>query len=65
MAEEIPHPFLIEPVLYVTGVPPDISDNELAQSFDTCLPVRPRLIRDDPDALCAGRVEFKSLDKGV
>lgn len=36
-----PNPFLKEPLLYVSGLDPNVTDKELASSvFAACLPVR-------------------------
>lgn len=40
------HPFLREPKLYVTGLSPQVTDADLAQAFEYCVPFRPIIIRD-------------------
>ena len=61
-----PHPLIVDPVLYITGIPPTVSDTEIAQAFEACLPVRPTIMRDGMGAEGGGygRIEFKYLASG-
>ena len=61
-----PHPFLVDPVLYITGVPLSVADTELAQAFGPCLPVRLQITRDGMgvDEGGHGTVEFKLFEAG-
>lgn len=43
-----PHPYLTEPRLYISGVVPEVSDADLARHFETCVPMRPNIMRNDP-----------------
>ena len=44
-----PHPYLHDPLLYITGIPAYITDEALAVTFLTCGPLRPKIQRE-PDA---------------
>jgi len=59
-----PHPYLHEPLLYITNLPPFVSDENLAMAFVSCGPFRPRIQRDGSPNLLSGTIEFKFLDKG-
>lgn len=58
-----PHPLIVEPVLYITGVPPLLAATDVAQAFETCLPVRPYIFGDG-DGGGHGRVEFRTREAG-
>ncbi|KIK68690.1 hypothetical protein GYMLUDRAFT_54276 [Collybiopsis luxurians FD-317 M1] len=58
-----PHPYLHEPLLYITNVPANVSDETLGMAFMTCAPFRPKIVRDTPSPMVAGTIEFKFLDK--
>ena len=60
-----PHPYLHEPLLYISGVPPRISDQDLAMAFATCAPLRPNISRDRSAELLSGTIEFRYIEKGV
>jgi hypothetical protein len=67
-AEPQPHPYLHEPLLYISSLPHYVTDENLAVGFTTCAPFRPRIIRDGTDGmtkLLSGTIEFKLLDKGA
>lgn len=64
-AEPQPHPYLHEPLLYISGLPPYTTDENLAVAFATCAPFRPRIARDDLTQPLSGKIEFKVLDKGL
>lgn len=59
-----PHPYLHEPLLYITNLPPYVSDENLAMAFVGCGPFRPKIQRDSTPNLLSGIIEFKFLDKG-
>jgi len=61
-----PHPYLHEPVLYITNVPLHIKDEQLAAAFVNCGPFRPKINRDHlmQPGLLSGTIEFKFLQKG-
>ncbi|KAI0266520.1 hypothetical protein BC834DRAFT_132691 [Gloeopeniophorella convolvens] len=63
VAEPQPHPYLHEPILYISGLPYYVSDENLAVAFSTCAPFRPRIARDDTTKPLSGVIEFKVLDK--
>lgn len=58
-----PHPYLHEPLLYITGLPPHIRDEDLAAAFQTCAPFRPQIPRDPSAKLLSGTIEFKFMEK--
>ncbi|KAH9833331.1 uncharacterized protein C8Q71DRAFT_775076 [Rhodofomes roseus] len=58
-----PHPYLHEPVLYITGLPPYVKDEDLAPAFQTCAPFRPNLQRDGSSKPLSGTIEFKYIEK--
>ncbi|KAH9975322.1 hypothetical protein BGW80DRAFT_1436531 [Lactifluus volemus] len=65
-AEPQPHPYLHEPLLYISSLPHYVTDENLAVAFTTCAPFRPHIIRDGIDGttkLLSGTIEFKLLDK--
>lgn len=61
--EPQPHPYLHEPVLYISGLPRYVTDENLAIAFSTCAPFRPRIARDDSNNPLSGTIEFKVLHK--
>jgi len=60
-----PHPYLHEPLLYISGLPHFVTDENLALAFTTCAPFRPRITRDGTTNPLSGIIEFRVLDKGV
>ncbi|KAF9477792.1 hypothetical protein BDN70DRAFT_810033 [Pholiota conissans] len=58
-----PHPYLHEPVLYITNLPSYVSDEKLALAFVTCAPFRPKIQRDGSSPFVSGVIEFKYLEK--
>ncbi|KAF8814980.1 hypothetical protein BYT27DRAFT_7318170 [Phlegmacium glaucopus] len=58
-----PHPYLHEPLLYITNIPPFVSDEMLALAFVSCGPFRPKIQRDGSPNLLSGIIEFKFLEK--
>ncbi|KAK0203475.1 hypothetical protein DFS33DRAFT_805219 [Desarmillaria ectypa] len=58
-----PHPYLHEPLLYISNLPPYVSDENLAIAFVTCGPFRPKIARDGSSSLLSGTIEFKFLEK--
>ncbi|KAF8962541.1 hypothetical protein BDZ97DRAFT_1920362 [Flammula alnicola] len=58
-----PHPYLHEPVLYITNLPPYVSDENLATAFVSCAPFRPKIQRDGSPNLLSGIIEFRFLEK--
>ncbi|KAF8885915.1 hypothetical protein CPB85DRAFT_1336790 [Mucidula mucida] len=57
------HPYLHEPLLYISNLPAYVTDENLAQAFVTCGPFRPKIVRDSGASVLAGTIEFKFLDK--
>jgi polyadenylate-binding protein len=64
MGEPQLHPYLHEPLLYITNLPPYVSDENLAVAFGICAPFRPNIVRDGSNRLLSGTIEFKYLEKG-
>ncbi|TFK26546.1 hypothetical protein FA15DRAFT_679488 [Coprinopsis marcescibilis] len=58
-----PHPYLHEPLLYITGLPSFVTDEMLALAFMYCGPFRPKIQRNTPSATLSGTIEFKFLEK--
>ncbi|OBZ67782.1 Polyadenylate-binding protein, cytoplasmic and nuclear [Grifola frondosa] len=58
-----PHPYLHEPVLYISGLPPYVRDEDLALAFQQCAPFRPIIPRDGSNRPLSGTIEFKYLEK--
>ena len=63
--EPQPHPYLHEPILYISNLPNYVTDENLAIAFSTCAPFRPRIDRVDTTKPLFGMIEFRVLDKGV
>ncbi|KZT65302.1 hypothetical protein DAEQUDRAFT_752640 [Daedalea quercina L-15889] len=58
-----PHPYLHEPLLYITGLPPSVKDEDLALALQNCAPFRPNIPRDGSNKLLSGTIEFKYIEK--
>lgn len=52
----LPHPYLVEPLLYVTGLAPEVSDMDLAKALEFCTPFRPNILRDGSGAPVNGEL---------
>lgn len=59
------HPYLHEPLLYISSLPPCVSDENLAVAFQACAPFRPNIARDGSNRPLSGTIEFKYLEKGA
>jgi polyadenylate-binding protein len=59
-----PHPYLHEPLLYISNLPPYVTDENLAMTFQPCAPFRPNIVRDGSNRPLSGTIEFKYLEKG-
>ncbi|KZV65745.1 hypothetical protein PENSPDRAFT_756207 [Peniophora sp. CONT] len=57
-----PHPYVHEPVLYISAVPPFVTDEKLALAFAPCAPFRPQIAREGPGPF-SGTIEFKFVEK--
>ncbi|KIM91560.1 hypothetical protein PILCRDRAFT_810843 [Piloderma croceum F 1598] len=57
------HPYLHEPLLYISSLPPYVSDENLAVAFQACAPFRPNIARDGSNRPLSGTIEFKYLEK--
>ncbi|KAN0131697.1 hypothetical protein V8E53_010539 [Lactarius tabidus] len=62
-SEPQPHPYLHEPILYISALPSYVTDENLAVAFTTCAPFRPRITRDGSKKPLSGTIEFKVLLK--
>ncbi|KAG1745279.1 hypothetical protein EDB19DRAFT_1693601 [Suillus lakei] len=62
---EVPqsHPYLHEPLLYISNLPPYVTDENLAMTFQPCAPFRPNIARDGSNRPLSGTIEFKYLEK--
>ncbi|KAF7360217.1 hypothetical protein MVEN_00750500 [Mycena venus] len=58
-----PHPILHEPLLYISNIPPYVSDENIALAFVSCGPFRPKIPRDGSNNPLNGTIEFKFLEK--
>ncbi|KIJ61840.1 hypothetical protein HYDPIDRAFT_115313 [Hydnomerulius pinastri MD-312] len=58
-----PHPYLHEPLLYISNLSPYVTDENLAITFQTCAPFRPNIPRDGSNRPLSGTIEFKYLEK--
>lgn len=63
--EPQPHPYVHEPLLYISSLPPYITDENLAVAFQACAPFRPNIARDGSPRPLQGTIEFKFLEKGA
>ena len=60
-----PHPYIHDPLLYISNLPPYVTDENLAITFQSCAPFRPNIPRDGTNRPLSGTIEFKFLEKGV
>ncbi|THH23188.1 hypothetical protein EUX98_g7989 [Antrodiella citrinella] len=58
-----PHPYLHDPLLYISGLPHFVRDEDLANAFQQCAPFRPNISREDATKPVSGTIEFKYLEK--
>ncbi|CAL1699509.1 unnamed protein product [Somion occarium] len=58
-----PHPYLHDPLLYISGIPPHVQDDQVAAAFTHCAPFRPNISREDTTVPLSGTIEFKYLEK--
>ena len=59
-----PHPYLNEPVLYISGLPSHVTDDQITSALSGCLPIRPNINRRCPDEELRGTIEFEDLYRG-
>lgn len=60
-----PHPYLHEPLLYISNIPPYVTDDEIALIFQPCAKFRLKINRDVSQPALSGTIEFQFLDRGV
>ncbi|BGP07590.1 hypothetical protein JCM10049v2_003428 [Rhodotorula toruloides] len=60
-----PHPVLSSPILYLSGLPSSVADEEIVEALKDCLRLRLFLQRDEqnPTVPMSGKIEFETLDK--
>jgi polyadenylate-binding protein len=58
------HPYLHDPILYISNLPPYVTDENLAITFQACAPFRPNIPRDGTNRPLSGTIEFKFFEKG-
>ncbi|KAI9567562.1 hypothetical protein HD554DRAFT_2023797 [Boletus coccyginus] len=58
-----PHPYIHDPLLYISNLPPYVTDENLAITFQSCAPFRPNIPRDGANRPLSGTIEFKFLEK--
>ncbi|KAG6865946.1 hypothetical protein C0991_010201 [Blastosporella zonata] len=58
-----PHPYLHEPLLYISNIPPYVTDENLAMAFVACGPFRPKIPRDGSSQILSGTIEFRYIEK--
>lgn len=58
-----PHPYLHEPVLYISGLPSYVTDDEIALVFQPCAKFRLKITREEPNLELCGTIEFQHLDR--
>ncbi|KAG6830032.1 hypothetical protein H0H87_009495 [Tephrocybe sp. NHM501043] len=58
-----PHPYLHEPLLHISNIPPFITDENLALAFVACGPFRPKIPRDGSNQVLSGTIEFRFIEK--
>ncbi|CAG7849946.1 SubName: Full=Related to protein mediates microtubule-dependent mRNA transport {ECO:0000313/EMBL:CCA67340.1} [Serendipita indica DSM 11827] len=63
MEEIPPHPYLTEPILYVSNLPAHITDEVIARTLEFCVPFRPRLVRDPASGTASGSIEFRTIER--
>ncbi|KAG8832796.1 hypothetical protein FRC17_000619 [Serendipita sp. 399] len=63
MEEVPPHPFLHDPILYVSNLPSHITDEVIARTLEFCVPFRPRLVRDPVTGKATGSIEFRTKER--
>ena len=59
-----PHPYLHEPILYISGLPSYVTDDEIAVVFQPCAKFRLKINREEPHQELCGTIEFQYLDRG-
>ena len=59
------HPYLHEPLLYISNLPSYVTDEVLAGTFQSCAPFRPNISRDGSNRPLNGTIEFKFLEMGT
>ncbi|KAF8439043.1 hypothetical protein L210DRAFT_2241444 [Boletus edulis BED1] len=57
------HPYIHDPILYISNLPPYVTDESLAITFQSCAPFRPNIPRDGINRPLSGTIEFKFLEK--
>ncbi|KAK2461225.1 hypothetical protein APHAL10511_006752 [Amanita phalloides] len=58
-----PHPYLREPILYITNIPHYVTEESIAMAFVNCGPFRPKILPDLSSNVITATVEFRFLEK--
>ncbi|PFH50621.1 hypothetical protein AMATHDRAFT_144718 [Amanita thiersii Skay4041] len=58
-----PHPYLTDPLVYITNIPHYVTDENIATALVSCAPLRPKIVRDPSSTVFSGVIEFKFLEK--
>lgn len=61
LPEDRPHPYLKDPLLYVSNLAPHVSEHDVARALEFCIPFRPNIPRDGSNRPLSGTIEFKEL----
>lgn len=56
----LPHPYLREPKLYISGLAPNVRKEDLADAFRFCVPYRPSLLQDESGRTLPGAQSYPS-----
>ncbi|KAJ3713234.1 hypothetical protein DFJ43DRAFT_47851 [Lentinula guzmanii] len=54
-----PHPYLHEPLLYITNLSANVTDETLGMAFMTCAPFRPKITRDSASPMVSGTIRVQ------
>jgi polyadenylate-binding protein len=65
MSETSAHPYLRDPLLYITNLPAHVTDADIARALEYCVPFRPTISRDGSGRPLDGTIEFKDFAKGM
>lgn len=59
-----PHPYIEKPLLFVSNLPPFVSDFDLAKALAEVSPFKPNLQRDGSGNPVFGEILFRFVDTG-
>ncbi|GJJ14849.1 hypothetical protein Clacol_009117 [Clathrus columnatus] len=55
------HPYLKEPLIYITNLAPHVAEHDIARVLEHCVPFRPNIPRDGSGRPLTGTIEFREL----